>query len=111
MRTHRMTIRGLLIAIAIEGLVLGACINSPWLFIVPIWTAIVFVPQLIVVGVCTFLATREWRTRRRARSLCRSRSGRYTADTGSPEIWYIETGTGAADPQGIVFESNANLPG
>jgi hypothetical protein len=96
-----MTIRGLLIAIAIEGLVLGACISLPWLVVVPVATAIVFVPQLIVIGICTFLATRQWSAGRR-------RPGRSAAENASPEIWYIESRTGAVDSHGIVFESNGS---
>jgi hypothetical protein len=107
MRTPRMTIRGLLIAIAVEGLVLGACIGSPWLIVVPLRTAVVFVPQLIVVAICAYLATREWRAQRFARRPMRSSGSERPADTASPEIWYIETGNGAVDRRGIVFESNS----
>jgi hypothetical protein len=103
-----MTIRGLLIAIAVEGLVLGACISAPWLVVVPIVTALVFVPQLIVIAVCSYLATREWRTQR---NKGRPSLTQLRAALASPEIWYIENGTGAVNPSGIVFESNANSGG
>jgi len=103
-----MTIRGLLIAIAVEGVVLGACIGSPWLIVVPLRTALVFVPQLIVIAVCAYLATREWSARRIARRQSRSSRSEPPAEAANPEIWYIETGNGAVDPRGIVFESNPN---
>ncbi len=102
MRSSRMTIRGMLIAIAIEGLVLGACIGSPWLIVVPLKTALVFVPQLIVIAVCAYLATREWSARRRNRASGVEPPG----GAASPEIWYIEMGSSAVDARGIVFESN-----
>jgi hypothetical protein len=101
MRIPRMTIRGLAIAIAVEGLVLSVCISLPWLVVVPVVTAIVFVPQLTVIGICSYLATREWSVRRQSWST----RGQPAAETASPEIWYIETETGTVDPCGIVFMS------
>jgi hypothetical protein len=104
MRTPRMTIRGLLIAIAVEGLVLGVCLSAPWIVVVPIVTAAVFVPQLIVIAVCSYLATREWSARRTASRPNRKQA---TAELASPGIWYIETATSSVDPNGIVFESSS----
>ena len=103
MRTPRMTIRGLLIAIAVEGVVLGACISLPWLVVVPLATALVFVPQLIVVAVCSYLATREWRAQRHAGRWCRRGRIKRTAETASPEIWYIETTSRAVRPSRHCF--------
>jgi len=105
-----MTIRGLLIAIAVEGLVLGSFIGSPWLIVVPIRTALVFVPQLIVIAVCAYLATREWSARQIARRPSRSSRIEPPCEMASSGIWYIDTGTAAVDPRGIFFESNPNSP-
>ncbi|MGO9464831.1 MAG: hypothetical protein ACLQIB_06300 [Isosphaeraceae bacterium] len=103
-----MTIRGLLIAIAVEGFVLGACISLPWLIVIPIRTALVFVPQLIAITVCAYLATREWSARRIARRQRRLSRIEHPSEMASPGIWYIEPASGPVDPRGIVFESNPN---
>ena len=97
-----------MIAIAIEGLVLGACISSPWIIVVPVSTALVFVPQLVVVAICAYLATREWCARRVDRGGRHSSQNESPVQSASREIWFIETGTERVDSTGIVFESNRN---
>lgn len=110
MRTRRMTIRGILIAIAIEGVVLGTCISFPWLVVVPLAAALVFVPQSIAIGVCAYLTIRD----RSAWGAIRRRNPadliRAPAEAATPEIWFIETAAGAVDPRGIVFESSSKSP-
>jgi hypothetical protein len=110
MRMRPMTTRGLLIAIAIEGIVLGACISFPWLVVVPLVAAIVFVPQAILIAGCAYLATRESDTRGFALPGKLRVAARAPGKTTSPEIWYIEMNLDTIDPGGIVFPSSPDSP-
>jgi len=50
-----MTTRGLMIAVAVVGLILGAIMTAPWLFVLILIT----LPQTFVVAACAFLAIRD----------------------------------------------------
>lgn len=53
------TTRGLMILVAIVGLLLGVAINLPWFLALIVLTTIVMSPQIIIVAICAYLATRE----------------------------------------------------
>ncbi len=58
MRLPRMTMRGMMIVIAVVGFSLGLMINVPWLIPLLLLMALFTVPQTIIVGVCAYAATR-----------------------------------------------------
>jgi hypothetical protein len=58
MRLPRMTMRGMMITIAVVGFNLGLMINVPWLIPLLLLMALLTAPQTIIVGVCAYAATR-----------------------------------------------------
>ena len=57
------TTRGLMILVAIVGLILGIAINfAPFLPLIVV-AAIILSPQIVVVAICAYLSTREERHR------------------------------------------------
>jgi hypothetical protein len=99
-----MTIRGLLITTTVVGTLLGVWIDSPWLIVVPLSTALVFGPQSIVIAVMAYLATREPKgalapgRKKRSGTLVTSPNGTST------EITYLESLIEPVDATGIVFQ-------
>ena len=57
------TIRGLMLFVAIIGIVLGVGINVAPYFPLIVVAAIVISPQIIVVAICAYLSVREERQR------------------------------------------------
>jgi hypothetical protein len=100
-----MTIRGLLITTAVVGTVLGVWIDSPWLIVVPLSTALVFGPQSIAIAAMAYLATREPKGALEPGRRIRSGGLVPSADGRSPEIVYVESRIEPVDADGIVFES------
>jgi len=58
MNPSRMTISGLMIGVAVVGLVLGLAANFRW-FLPLVFLLLLTAPQTIIVAACMYMATRE----------------------------------------------------
>jgi hypothetical protein len=63
------TIRGLMLFVAIIGIILGVAINAAPFFPLITAAAIVMAPQIFVVAICAYLSVRDERKRARLDSL------------------------------------------
>jgi hypothetical protein len=59
MRKPRITIGGMMIAVAIVAMILGLLIRTPWLIAIVIFLVLMMGPQIVVVAFCLLLATRD----------------------------------------------------
>lgn len=59
MRKPRITIGGMMIAVAIVAMILGLLIRTPWLIAIVIFLVLIMGPQIVVVAFCLLLATRD----------------------------------------------------
>jgi hypothetical protein len=59
MQFPRMTIRGMMLAVAAVAAVFGAIFNAPWLIPLVVITS----PQTIIVAACAYQAVREGKDR------------------------------------------------